>query len=413
MGEWAGLPPERNSAGFWFGPGAGSFFSSAATLEALAALLLSILGGQMAAASAQGAAWLSPAGGVSLAANIPYHEWIAEVAGMLSAAGVQIQAAGDGFEALKAATPTPVEVETNQTEHVALNMANILGLLTPLIVANRTDYGRMWVQAATNMYSWATLSGSTVQAIPPLRPPMPTGMPTAAGVPDASQLAGDKPLEQALGGPQQSMSTLMPLLNQLVSAPAQLGQLGGGGGMLSGLTQLPMQALSPFQSMLSQFGAGGGLDGLGAADPAASWLTSTPAAGGPVSAALSGGGGGGGGFGGAGVASAASALRGPVSWSSPAASPGAVPESAGSMSRITAARAASAVPATSGAMGSPGAMMAPLAHGAGRDQHHGEARESSGVLLAAATLYRAPADLPVVTGGSGAQFTGEEDRQSH
>ena len=106
MGEWAGFPPERNSAGFWFGPGAGTFFSSAATLEALAGLLMSILGGHEAAAGAQGAAWMSPAGAVSLAANIPYQAWIAEAAAQLSAAGAQIQATGEGFEALKAGTDT-------------------------------------------------------------------------------------------------------------------------------------------------------------------------------------------------------------------------------------------------------------------------------------------------------------------
>ena len=417
MGEWAGLPPERNSAGFWLGPGAGSFFSSAGTLESLAALLLSILGGHTAAAGAQGAAWMSPAGATSLAANIPYQEWIAEAAAMLSAAGLQVAAAGEGFETLKAATPTPGEIAENQAEHVALNSANILGLLTGLIIANRMEYGRKWVTSASNMYSYSGLSASTVQAIPPLRPPMPTGIPSAAGASGgAAQLTSDKPLEAALGGPQQSMSTLMPLLGQLTSAPAQVGQVAGGGGMLSGLTQLPQQALSPVQSLVSQFAsAGGGLDGLGAADAAGgAWITATPAAGGPVSAALSGGGGGALGGGGA-VASVASGLRGPVSWSSTvAASPGATPESAGPISRIAEARAASAMPATGGSMGAPGAMMAPMAHAAQRDSQNSEHREPSGTLLAAATLYRPPEGLPVVTGGSGEHFlTREEDRQSH
>ena len=410
MGEWAGFPPERNSAGFWFGPGAGTFFSSAATLEALAGLLMSILGGHEAAAGAQGAAWMSPAGAVSLAANIPYQAWIAEAAAQLSAAGAQIQATGEGFEALKAGTDTPGQVAENQAEHVALNLANIFGILTPLIIANRAEYTRKWVTAAANMYSYSALSAAGVQAIPPLPPPVPTGTPSAAGVASgAAQAATDKPLEQALGGPGQSMNTLLPLLGQLMAAPSQLGQIAGGSQVLSGLTQLPQQALSPFQSLIGQFAnAGAGLDASGAADAAAgSWITATPAAGGPVSAALSGGPGGIGA-----VGPVSSALRGPVSWSSTvAASPSAAPESAAPISRIVEARAASTMPAT---MGSSGAMMAPLAHGAGRDSDNASLRDSAGTLLAAATLYRPPEGLPVVTGGSGAQFvTGEEDRQSY
>ena len=133
---------------------------------------MSILGGHEAAAGAQGAAWMSPAGAVSLAANIPYQAWIAEAAAQLSAAGAQIQATGEGFEALKAATDTPGQVAENQAEHVALNLANIFGILTPLIIANRAEYTRKWVTAAANMYSYSALSAAGVQAIPPL-PPVP------------------------------------------------------------------------------------------------------------------------------------------------------------------------------------------------------------------------------------------------
>ena len=56
--------------------------------------------------------------------------------------------------------------------------------------------------------------------------------------------------------------------------------------------------------------------------------------------------------------------------------------------------------------------MGPMADAA-RGGEQGDDGKSSGVLMAAATLYRAPEDLPVVTGDSGAQFaSGEEERQS-
>ena len=72
------------------------------------------------------------------------------------------------------------------------------------------------------------------------------------------------------------------------------------------------------------------------------------------------------------------------------------------------------MPATSGGMGSPGAMMAPMAAGAGRESNNSEERrETTDTLLLAAQFYRPPEDLPVVTGGAGAQFvTREEGRES-
>jgi PPE-repeat protein len=414
-GAWAAAPPEINSGGFWLGPGASTFFSSAATLESLVALLVSVLGGHMAAEGAQAAAWDGPAGVLSISANAPYHAWMAEATAQLQVAAAQIMACGEGFETLKAATPTPVEVTSNQSEHVALNMANFLGMLTPLITANRADYGRMWTTAATNKYSYAALSASTVQAIPPLPPPTPTAAPMGGGGVPTSELASAKPLQQAAGS-ESGMGGFMPILSSLMQAGQGLSG-GGGSGLFSSAAQPLQGMMQPLQQMLTQaLGGGGGLNGLGAADGLGSWITATPTAGGPVTASLGGGGGfGGGGFGGT---SAVSALRGPVSWSSTvnAAGPAAAPES--SVSRIAEARAASTAPATSGAMGSPGAMMGPMAHGAGRGAEASSSSEErdreKNPLLAAAALYRAPTSLPVVTGGSGTQFmTGEEDGQSH
>jgi PPE-repeat protein len=413
-GEWGTYPPEINSAGFWLGPGTGSFYEAAATLEALVALLAGILGGTEAAAGAQMASWDSVASLVAMAAHLPYQAWIGDTMAHLMQASAMIAANAQGFDSLKAATPTPGEIEENQIENVILNQLNFLGMLTPAIAANRAEYGRKWVTAAGNMYSYEALSGTTVQTLAPLDPPIPSGMPAAApGVPDAAQPDSGNPL-QALttsGGPGQGLSAFMPLLSQLASAPSQLAQGGGGSQLLSGFTQLPQQAMGPLQSIMGQFTSAGALGGFGAADPAAAaWIAATPAAGGPVSAALSGGGAGVGGLGGGGISSVAAGLRGPASWSSTvAASPGSAPESA-AMSRIAEARGApGTTPAMATSMASPGAMMAPLAHGA-HGQEKGKDAEPKEMLLTAATLYRAPEELPVVTGAGGAHFgTGEEE----
>lgn len=408
-------PPELTSSQFWGGPGAGTFFSSAATLEALAALLGSILGGHQAAAAGQAAAWNGPAGLASLAAEIPYYAWLVEAIAQISAAGAQIAATAEAFEAFKAATPTPGEVAENQAEHQFLEAANVpaLGMLTPAIIANRIEYMRKWITGTTNTYGYAAASASGVQAIPPLPPPMPTAAPVSGNVSGAAELAAEKPLQKAMQGaeaPQAAMGQLMPLLSQLSSAPSQLGQLAGGGGMLSGITQLPQQAMGPFMSMLGQFGNAGGLDESGAADAAMTpWINGTPAAGGPVSAALSGGGGGG--IGGVGGGTPMAPLRGPMSWSSTvnAAAPSAAPETP--VSRIAEARTASTVPASSGAMGS-GMGMAPMAHAArGSEDEQAKAEFAARAWDKAAEQYAAPGALPVVTGSGGAQFgVREEDR---
>ncbi|GAB7146343.1 hypothetical protein LRC484719_49590 [Mycobacterium riyadhense] len=138
--------------------------------------MIANLGGHEAVAAALAAAWPDPTGEFAVLANVPHLLWQARLAGMLMDAAARIEATGSAFETLKAATPTPFEVGENQTEHVALQAHNFLGMLTPAIVANRANYSRMWVTAAGNKYSYAAASASGVQAIPPLDPPPPAAM---------------------------------------------------------------------------------------------------------------------------------------------------------------------------------------------------------------------------------------------
>lgn len=405
-GGWGADPPEINSAGFWFGPGAGSMLVAAAELEALAAAIIAMLGGHEAVALALGTSWPAPTGELAVLANVPHLLWQARAAGELTAAAGLITETADAFETLRAGTPTPGEIGENQAEHVALNNANFLGFLTPLIVANRARYGQMWITAASNKYAYAAASASGVQAIPPLDPPTPTAMPMG-GSPGTPSL-GPKGDEQALAsaaeaGPQQALSMFMPMMSQLGQFGSQAGQLTSGGG---GLTQLPQQALQPVMSLASQFGqlTPPGTEAVGAVNPG-SWLTGAPAAGGPVSASLATGGGGG--IGALGGGTAATALRGPVSWASPTVNASAPSGEVSAVSRLAEARMAATVPA--GGMGAPGAMMGPMAHAAAAGDDKREAsKDGATVLTSAASLYRAPAGLPVITGGSGAVFPAGE-----
>ncbi len=400
-------PPEVTSGEFWGGPGAGTFFASAAQLEALAGMIIGMLGGHSAVEAALAASWPAPTGVSAVAANVPHMLWLGTVATMLQTAGAQIAATGEQFEVAKMATPTPAEVAYNQSEHVALNAANFLGFLTPYIMANRAQYGSYWVRGVSNKSAYEAASAAGVQAIPPVPPPPPTAAPlTGGGGSGLSDTASPENLLAGQGSPMQMMMSLLPMAAQM---PSQLSGLASGG-PLSSVSQLPQQALQQITSLAGQVGSlspDAGADAF-SATAGADWVTATPAAGGPVTASLAGAGGGmgGGGFGGAGAVSPAAALRSPGSWSSTvnAAAPAASTEPAPT-SRIAEARTGGTVPS---GMGAPGAMMSPAmapgAAGSNDDKRNTATPNGAAVLTAAADAFRAPAGVPTISGGGGNDF---------
>lgn len=385
-GAWGADPPEINSAGFWLGPGAGSFMAASAELAALASAIVAMLGGDQAVAAALGFAWPAPTGDLAVLANVPHLLWQASSAMMLVEHAAKIAETGTAFETLKAATPTPVEVETNQVTHGVLQATNFLGFNTPAIIANRAQYlADYWVRAASNKYAYGAASAAGVQAIEPLPPPVSTTMP----------MGGSDP-SQAANSSTNPMQMLMPVFSQIGQLGGQFGQLAGGGGPLSSLMSLPQQALQPLMSLTSSSSGLGGISDSAGALNGASWIGGGASVGGPVSASLAAGGGGFGGVGGAGAALAP--LRGPVSWSSatvPVSSPSAAPTATGS----GAGASASTSPAS---IGGSGAMMAPMAARAASQNDDHDAEQSAAILGSIASLYREPVAVPVITGDSGA-----------
>lgn len=391
-GEWGALPPEENSAGFWFGPGASSFVAAAENLVSVAAGLIANLGGQEAINAALAMSWPDPTGELAVLAKVPLMLWQAAAAGQIEAQAAVIHQVALAFESLKAATPTPGEIGENQVEHGVLQANNFMGFLTPLITANRANYSRMWVTSASNKYAYASAS-MPIQALPPLPPPPPAT--AGAGATPSMPAPQEKSTDLLSGGGEQAMNAFMGPLGQVSSMAGQLGQ----GGPFGSLAELPQQGMQPLMQLLQAGGMGGNpADALSAAT-SADWLTATPAAGGPVAANLvgAGGGGGGGGIGGLG------ALRGPASFGSTPAinAASSTPESA--LSRVNEARLASGAQVSGVGMGSSGAMMGPMAHAAG-EQNKEEGKRKSTPLTSLATLYRAPSAVPVITGGGGAVF---------
>lgn len=368
--------------------------AASAELAALASAIIAMLGGDQAVAAALGFAWPAPTGDMAVLANVPHLLWQATSAMMLAEHAAKIAETGTAFETLKAATPTPVEVETNQVTHGVLQATNFLGINTPAIVANRAQYlGDYWVRSASNKYAYGAASAAGVQAIEPLPPPVTTTMPMGGS--DPSQ-ATNSPTS-AMQAP---MQMLMPVFSQIGQLGGQFGQLAGGGGPLSSLMSLPQQALQPFMSLTSSSSGLGAVSDSAGALNGASWVGGGASVGGPVSASLAGGGGGFGGVGGFGGAGAALApLRGPVSWPS-ATVPVSSPSAATTAAASGAAAVASTSPASTG-MGGGGAMMAPMAARAATEQDR-DAEQSAVILGSIANFYREPVAVPVITGDSGA-----------
>ncbi len=410
-GGWAVDPPETNSAGFWLGPGAASMAAAAAQLGSIAGAIMGMLGGHEAVATALQTSWPDPTGSAAVLSNVPNLLWQAQAATHLTASSALIAQTATAFETLKMATPTPVEIAETQAEHAALQSSNFLGLLTPLITANRARYSEQWLTAAANKYAYAAASASGVQAIPPMPPPTPTATPV-----NAPSAAVGAPADKSAAAPAAAdpMAAMMPALSQIGSMGGSLGQLGSGGGLAS----LPQEFLSPLMSMFSGANGMGGADSL---EPlAAGWLSAPIGGGGPVaanllSAAGSGGGfggaaAGGGGFGGAGGIGGlgSAALRGPAAWASSTVTSAAPAEGGASVSRLAEARAAGLGPGSSAGLGSSGAMMGPMMAGAHNEQDKDKAakgvRAAGDPLTAVATLYRAPTGIPVITGTGGTRF---------
>ncbi|MCF6389984.1 MULTISPECIES: PPE domain-containing protein [Mycobacteriaceae] len=397
-GAYQAEPPELTSAQFWLGPGASTFFASGANLQALAGAIIGMLGGHVAVEGAMAASWPSLSGEIARLAHLPHLAWLGSVGAMIAEAGIAVDATAAAFETAKFSTPQPGEVALNQSEHVALNGANFLGMLTPLILANRADYGRMWVQGVSSKYAYE--AGSVpLQTVPPLPPPPPS---TVSGSGGGSPESLEKTAAEAglpMEGMFQQLTSILPAIGQV---PMSVMQSAGSGGPLKSVTELPQQMLGQLGSLASatDLNPDAGLDAVGGGSD---WVTATPLAGGAVNASLAGGGGGGG-LGGAGTLSAASALRSPGSWSSAVSAAGSVGGEA--TSRFSEVRAqATTVPASAG--GGMGGMMAPMAHGAAAAgaQNNNENKtaqtDSSQVLASAADLFRSPDAMPVITGGGG------------
>ncbi|BBY00880.1 PPE family protein [Mycobacterium seoulense] len=164
MLDFGALPPEVNSARMYAGPGSGSLMTAASAWNALAAELNSAaLSYDKLITTLNSEEWMGPASAAMAAAAQPYVTWMTATAAQAEEAATQAQAAAAAYETALAATVPPPLVAANRAETAQLMATNVLGQNTPMIAQLETQYGEMWAQDASAMYSYAGQSATATK----------------------------------------------------------------------------------------------------------------------------------------------------------------------------------------------------------------------------------------------------------
>jgi len=219
--DYGAFPPEFNSARMYAGPGSGPMLAAASAWDRLAAELQSGASSYGSVVSELADEWQGPSSAAMAEAATPYVDWLNVAAGQAEQTAAQARAAASAYQvALSSVVPLP-EIAANRTQLAALTMTNILGQNTPAIAATEAQYGEMWAQDATAMYSYAGSSAAAARVTPFTAPPSttnPAGAASqAAAVTQATGSATGNGVQSALS---QLSSTITSTLQNLASPAA-------------------------------------------------------------------------------------------------------------------------------------------------------------------------------------------------
>jgi PPE-repeat protein len=220
--DFGALPPEINSARMYSGPGSESMLAAASAWDGLAAELQSTASSYGSVISElTGQLWVGPSSASMEAAATPYVAWLNATAGEAEQTASQARAAAAAYQAAFAMTVPPATILANRTQLASLTATNVFGQNTPAIAANEAQYGEMWAQDATAMYSYAGNSSAastltTFAAAPSVANPS-GGATQAAAVAQATGTSTGTGVQSTLS---QLLSSITTSLQSLASPAA-------------------------------------------------------------------------------------------------------------------------------------------------------------------------------------------------
>jgi len=206
---WMGFPPEVHSALLSSGPGPGSLVAAANAWSSLSTEYAAVAEDLSAVlAAVQAGAWQGPSADQYVAAHVPYLAWLMQASAKSASEAVQQETAATAYTAALAAMPTLPELAANHVVHGVLMATNFFGINTIPIALNEADYARMWIEAATTMTTYQTVSAAAVAAAPQTAP--------------APQIVNPRPATAVYGGGGIADKGILPIVDNDAGNPYDL-----------------------------------------------------------------------------------------------------------------------------------------------------------------------------------------------